>query len=590
MPRKPPVWQDLKIESFSGGLNTSARQELIDDSELLICNNVLVKQKKILRDSGYKFFGTNIRGVPQTDYQYFQRNGLSELLLITTLTVYKYVPAISQWQYIKGTAGTSTTATAPAGATSIAVASIAGFADNDYIGIILTDGTQHQTQVNGAPAGLTITFDNAIPVGKSVANGAAVVRAVELSGNLDNQVSIDLIASNDWLVFTNGVDTPRRYDGVDCVILPGLPAGLTSCKVLVGYNAALFMMNTIESGLSYPQRIRRTEIGDPTNWSTGLSGYDDLYDEAGFIVASASMGPYLVVYRDRSVVRGQYVNTAGRVYQFDTLINGEGAVSGQAVVDLNSEHLLFGNAGIYSFTGGYDLNSVDDNVFYSLFSSEGDLNTSFKHRVFSFYVEELDEAWFFYPSTGSEYPNTLLRYNVSDKTWAKRIFSHTFIGFGFYQSIASHRWSDLVGSWNAQTWKWNSRSVSGDSPTTHLMSPEVTKVLEYDYLTSDDAGVPIVSVIETKDYFNGDVSMRHDMFQFYAAGTDIFVEYSIDSGDSFTTLGITSSNKVSIHTLNKQFICDKIRYRITCSAQNFELRWARITYRDEADTMHRSAL
>ena len=41
MPSKPPVWQDLKIESFSGGLNTSNREELIPpekDSILRSCH------------------------------------------------------------------------------------------------------------------------------------------------------------------------------------------------------------------------------------------------------------------------------------------------------------------------------------------------------------------------------------------------------------------------------------------------------------------------------------------------------------------------------------------------------------------------
>lgn len=589
MPSKPPVWQDLKIESFSGGLNTSNREELIDDGELTVCTNLIIKQNKLLIDSGYIKFGSVIRGTPQTDYQYFQRNGLNELVLITTDTVYKYIAAALQWQYIKGTLSVLTTAIVAAGATSMTVASIVGFANDQYIGINLTDGTQHQTRINGAPSGVTITFDDAIPVGKSAANSAVVMLAVILTGDLDNQISIDLVPSTDWLVFTNGIDLPQRYNGIDCVQLPGLPAGVTSCKVLINYNAALFMGHVTEGGLLFPQRIRRTDIGDPTNWTTGLSGFDDLLDGADFITAIATMGPYLIVYRDRSIVRGQFVNTAGRVYQFDTLVAGEGVVSTQGIVDLNSEHLIFGNAGIYSFTGGYDLNSIDDNIFYSLFSTSGNLNPSFRQRIFAFYVEELDEAWFFYPSTLSENPDTLLRYNISDKTWAERKFNNKFVGFGFYQSVATHRWLDLIGDWTVQTWSWNSRSVASNSPTTHLMSPDKTMVLEYNYISPNDDGVAINATLVTKDYFNGDVSMRHDMFQFYAKGDNILVKYSIDLGVTYQDLGSVSSTTMVIHTLNKQFICDKIRYKIISNSQNFEFRWVRINFREEAGTMFRGS-
>lgn len=57
---------------------------------------------------------------------------------------------------------TALSAAAIAGATSISVDSISGIADDDYIGIELTDGTIQWTVVNGAPSGVTIALDAAL--------------------------------------------------------------------------------------------------------------------------------------------------------------------------------------------------------------------------------------------------------------------------------------------------------------------------------------------------------------------------------------------------------------------------------------------
>lgn len=53
---------------------------------------------------------------------------------------------------------TTTSLAATSGASSIEVASIAGIANLDNIGIVQDDGTIHWTTVNGAPAGSTVTL------------------------------------------------------------------------------------------------------------------------------------------------------------------------------------------------------------------------------------------------------------------------------------------------------------------------------------------------------------------------------------------------------------------------------------------------
>lgn len=57
---------------------------------------------------------------------------------------------------------TTLSADAASGASSFTVTSATGLSDNDYIGVELTDGSMHWTQINGAPSGTTVTVDTAL--------------------------------------------------------------------------------------------------------------------------------------------------------------------------------------------------------------------------------------------------------------------------------------------------------------------------------------------------------------------------------------------------------------------------------------------
>jgi hypothetical protein len=575
------------LDDFAGGLDTSARPELVPRNCLLTANNISLRQRKILADTGYTTFGTAVRGTPQADFQIFYRNGTSELVLITTATVYTFNSGKLQWQYVAGTAKTTTTGSLAAGGHNLAVTAITGFSNGDNIGVILDDGSQLQTTINGAPSGTTIVMTAAVPVGRSVPTSAVVVRAVVLSGILDNQVSVVPVPSNNWVAFTNGEDLPQRYDGSTCVQIPNLPVGFTACTCIAQYNSSLFLIGTIEGGTAFPQRSRRSDIGDPTNWTTNLAGFDDLFDGTDFCLAAEVMGSYLFIYRERSIVQCQFVNTNGQVYAYNTMVEGEGAVSTQAVVNLNNEHLLFGNVGIYSYNGGYAVQSIGDNIFYKVFSPDGDFNPNYKQRVFAFYVEELDEAWFFYPSGTSTTPNILLKYSVGDQNWSRSTMVDTFIGYGFYQTIAANAWNNLSSTWAGQQGNWNSKTVSGGSPTTHLMGTSSNMVMQFDYIATSDNGVAIASQLETIDFFNKEWSMRFDTLYIYCKGTSVLVEYSIDSGQTYQTLGTLTNTTLQIQQLTQQFICDKIRFRISCSSPGFELDWISFDYFEEASSAFR---
>lgn len=575
-------WDYKVVESLAGGINLAVGSDKIEDSQCLEAKNVIVSKGRLQIDSGYKEFGSTVLGTPQATYQYFKNNGAQELLLITTATLYKFNTGNEQWQFVSDGVKTTTTSAHAAGATTINLTSSSGFNPGAYAGVMLSDGTEHHSLIQSVPSATSILLATAIPAGKSVVSGAEVVQAVFLDGSLDEQVSAETMPSHEWFVFSNGVDRIKRYNGIDCVNLPGL--GNVRARWLRLYNNCLFLINTTEGGTSFPRRIRRSDAGNPTEWriGVGVAGYDELLDAEDPLQSAEILGPYLIVYAEREIYRGEFVGTGGVNYKFDPMIRGEGLIGSAVVADVGDYHIIMAQSNIYEYRGGFELVPVGDPVYYRLFGSQGILSPANKHKSFCFYVEELDEVWFFWPSTSSqEGCDRLTRYNVGEKTFTERVFPNEFVGFGYFETRSSRPWSSLVGSWLNQTWKWNERTLLSASPTTHLCST-VNQVMEYDYIQTLDNDATIPYIVESKDFVVPDQNHRFDMLEMYLQGNGVVVEASIDEGVSWINLGTVNHTNMRRARLFQQFLFDRIRFRWSGVGGSFKLGWFGFSHRAES--------
>jgi len=575
-------WQQKRIAVFSGGLNDNKPPFDIADNELSYVKNLQYRQGFVQIDTGYTTFGQQVRGAPRAAFQFYKTDNTSQLTLITDSTF--YVWNAGEWQYVSD--GTSTTASVgeSAGSTSIDVASEAGFSVNDYIGIALDNGTQHQTQVTAVAAGV-LTIANAIPVGRSVPVGAAVVKSVALSGSLDKQISIVVYTPNNWMLFTNGVDKPKRFDGVSCIDIPNLPSGgNTVCKALGIFNNHVLLLGTSEGGTDYPQRVRWSDTANPTNWSTGNAGYQDLLSSEDYIVTGAQLGPYFIVYKERSLVRIEYVGSADRLFNFTDTVAGEGPVSHDAVIDLGDYHIFIGNANVYKYRGDFSFEPLTDKFINKMFTTTSDINPAFKHRIFAIYIEELDEIWVVYAGGLSGQLRYILRYSLSeDSLWFREV-SHDIIGFGFYQRISDKTWDGLVGTWDDQNYSWDSTLLQSNSPTTLLCDPSNRVVYEYDYSANTDAGVAIVYEMQTKDFENSHYKVRLDSVDLLLAGSGVILECSTDRGVTWTVLGSAIST-TGMQQVRKwsQLVGDSIRFRLRGVGSGFQLGWLLFEYKLESE-------
>lgn len=571
-------WEYKFIPALIGGVNLSERSESIKDDELLDAEGLRFEKGAVHVDYGYGKFGQVTRGDARASYEFFLKNGSSVLTLITDLTFYIWNESADEWQYVDN--GTSTTLTASANSpdTSITVADITGFADGEFIGIKLDDGTQHRTTVNGTPSGSTINIDDAMP--GLASSGNAVVEAVALSGDKDLGISIETWAAVDRMYFANGVDTPKQFDGTSVSDISNLPGSTFTCKVIRVFNDRLELMGTTEDGTNYPQRVRWSDAGDPTSWNASVNVID-LYDKEDFIISSERLGPYNIIYRERSIVRQSYVGADDQLWDFETMIESIGVVAPDHVVNLGDFHILFASTNLYEYRGDLDIQPIGDEIYDRIFSVTGDLNPDRIARAFSIYIEELDDMLFFYPKGSDDFCKNAVRMNLSTRAFSFRTFPVSFTGYGFFQSPGATTWATASGTWGSQTGAWVSKTFQANAPTLHLCG-QSGQVYENNYSADDDDGTAISYTLVTKDFYVPNRKLRFDRYEFSLKGTSIKVEASYDRGTSWITLGtVTQTGAFGIKILYKQKIGQYIRFRFTGSDE-FAVEWIGFRFKRES--------
>lgn len=575
-------WHFENVDLLNRGINAADRPELLKDGQSLTADNVRFEKGRVLIDFGYKTFGQAITGSPRASFQFFLKNGSSILTLITNTRFYRFVEAVAEWQYVPGITQTTMNTAEAAGGTTLDVVSIAGFNNGNAIGVELDSGKQHQTTINGVPAGNNITITDAIPSGETAGVGNDVIKPVSLTGTDDIPVSITTWAAFDKMYFANGADKPQEFDGTNVVVVSNLPSsGNTVARLVAVFNNQLLLMNTTEGGTAFPQRVRWTTAGSDSNWVESTN-FLDLYDSEDFIVATETLGTFQVIYKERSIYRMEFLGLADQNWQFTRTIDGEGALNQDAVINLGDEHLVMGNANIYRYDGNFTLDPIGDNVFDKVFAQDGELNPEFIGRAFAIYVEELDEGWWFYAAGNDEFPKNMLKLKVATGAWSVRKFPIQLSGFGFYQAQGDVIWSTAIGTWVGYEGGWLSKKVQSNAPTLHILSKDQLRVYEYDYITTADDGTAIAYEFITKDFYVPNRELRFDRYDFMISGTTILIEASFDQGDSWETIGTVSpGNAFSRQRLFKQFVGRSIRFRFTGSA-GFGLEWLGFKYKRES--------
>jgi hypothetical protein len=382
------------------------------------------------------------------------------------------------------------------------------------------------------------------------------------------------------MYFTNGVDAPKYFDGTEVVDIAGLPAGCKARIIALHLNHLLLFWLE-ESGVSHPQRERWSDIGSDSSWNVSVN-YVDHVETEDHIITVEALAVYMIIYKERTILRQEYVGSADRTWNWVTVVTGEGAVTADSVINLGTEHRFWGNSNVYRYLGGFDIEPIGDNIFDVIFSAtNGELNPEAKPRISAVYVEEYDEIWFFYPISGDTYPSKMARLNLSNNAWSFRKFPFEISGYGFYSHASAVTWATAVGTWADAIGPWIGVSLQAGAPTVLLCDATGNRMTEHDFSATDDMGTDIDYVVETGDMFVPNRDLRFDRYEFRLMGSSILIEVSVNGGQSYITLGTASPGIITSRVrMHKQLVGRTIRFRFSGSGP-FALEFFGFVYKRE---------
>ena len=273
-------------------------------------------------------------------------------------------------------------------------------------------------------------------------------------------------------------DPIRYYDGLAWTnFAPALDSGATTffqqSLILIPYKDRLLAMNTWEGATlagatNFPQRIRFSQNGDPTDTTNGWR--DDTIGRGGFIdiptneaiVSAEFIKDTLLVKCERSSWKVLY--TANETLPFVVQqINTElGAESTFSLVPFDRGVLGVGNYGITA-DDSVNVARIDQRIPDIVFSINND--NEGVERVYGIRNYQQQLVYWSFPNSSENptYPNKILVYNYVNQTYA--IFNDSFTCFGFFQRGSDLTWATLgYPTWMDWSDPWNSGLIQSQFP------------------------------------------------------------------------------------------------------------------------------
>lgn len=290
-----------------------------------------------------------------------------------------------------------------------------------------------------------------------------------------------------------------NYDGTNTV---------TTAAIIVVFKNRMLLFNTVENGMSYPNRCRFSRVGnvlDTDSWRQDIPGNGGAIDAT--TVESVSTVEFikdrLIVYMTNST--WEIVYNGNQVYPFVwQQINTElGVEATFSVVPFDKVALGFGNLGIMACNGS-NVERIDEKIPDQAFDVSNSNNGIYRiYGIRDYFVEQV--YWTFpntTPSSDSYYPNSVLVYNYRTGTWA--INDDSITAFGYFYPQTGITWSNTEITWDDPV-PWDSgelqtlfKQVVGGNQQgfTFICDPDQRTNAAVLQITDIDSGVePILTII-----------------------------------------------------------------------------------------------
>lgn len=358
--------------------------------------------------------------------------------------------------------------------------------------------------------------------------------------------------------FTDGVNAIQKWNGVFSYHqpLPGIGSvdgGATypdveglgtitvdvKAKYIRAFEGFLVIGHVTEEGTTIPQKIRWSRLDGFESWvneidGTGQAGYAT-FESSDFITGMYQLKRELFIYRERSIEAMSYIGEPN-IWGFRRAETGTGLVAPRALVDFGDRHMFVGPDNIWTYNG-VSLVPIGDPIKDQFFA---EVDPSQLGNVAAFFIEERDEVWITYSTTGSLVHDKAFTFNTIFNKWAgPRDIDGT--GYGYYRKTATTSWDGATGTWDASTATWDDRTFLSNAPT-NMMGNDDGLIFEVDEIATAD-GATLSKRYESKLTNFGFAGkkrtqrIRIGMAEHTSATANIYLGAASSAGDSVTWYG-----------------------------------------------------
>jgi hypothetical protein len=266
-------------------------------------------------------------------------------------------------------------------------------------------------------------------------------------------------------IYSNSTDEPVYWAGANVVTLTDWTA-TESCKFITVFKYHIFAMDISGPGGTFPNLVKWSAAAEPgtipNSWtpsSSNEAGSVELSDAPGAMLCAYPLRDMLVLYKRSAMYGAQYVG-GNNIFNFRKLQSSSGCLTRRSVCDINGKHFVVSDGDII-ITDGTNRVSVGESrvkdYFFNQLDSDNYLNT------FCTYHRAKDEVLIGFPTSGSEFANTALVYDIQRNAFGVRdlpAVTHAAVGF-INDSTISNNWSDRSDTWADAVDTWGSSSITG---------------------------------------------------------------------------------------------------------------------------------
>lgn len=360
-----------------------------------------------------------------------------------------------------------------------------------------------------------------------------------LSASEEDLVSFGfpLISNVRTLVYTNGVDNIRKYNGTgNDADLGGSPP---KCKFLIDFKGYLVLAYVID-GDDFFARVQWSDTGDAEEWDplTSNAGSTNLLDDSEQITGIGRFSDFLTIHKESSIYLGQLIGSGTETFRF-TRKETPGAVANGSIQNLPDGTQIFLARDGFRLFNGVTSTLIGSSINYDI---RDQMSPSLAYQATSVIVRELDEYWCGVTIGQEQNPSFVFKYNyITGQCY--RDYREDLTSLALYRQVGNDDWDSDPAPWDTDTTRWNTVTDRALFKAVAFADADGNSTLRTD--TPDDDGEAVDAIWDTKDFNIGDVDdtkdignlMRWLSLDVYAKGTSIKGYYSTNSGLSWTLIG-----------------------------------------------------